>query len=120
MAKQYLDLCIMPVPKTKIAAYTKTTKIIGKLLLKHGALASRDYMADDENASSLSFPKKIKLKKGEVIVVAEAVFKSKAHRDSVFKKMFKDPKMEQLNMGPEWMDQKRCVVGGFTMIANVE
>ena len=64
---KYLDLCIMPVPKTKLAAYTKTTKVVGKLLLKHGAIASRDYVADDNNALKLSFPKKIKVKKNEEI-----------------------------------------------------
>lgn len=117
---RYLDICIMPIPKKLIPAYTKTTKTVGKLLVKHGALSSRDYVSDDENATVLSFPKKIKLKKGEVLVVAEAIFKSKAHRDKVFKAMAKDPSMEKLGMGPEWMDQKRCVMGGFSLIANVE
>lgn len=117
---KYLDICIMPIPKTKVPAYTKTTRIVGKLLLKHGALASRDYVSDDENATALSFPKKIKLKKGEVLIFAEALFKSKAHRDKVFKAMSKDPGMKKLSMGPEWMDQKRCVMGGFSQIASIE
>lgn len=117
---KYLDICIMPIPKKFVPAYTKTTRIVGKLLVKHGALASRDYVSEDKNATALSFPKKIKIKKGEVLIVAEAVFKSKAHRERVFKAMAKDPAMEKLGMGPEWMDQKRCVVGGFSLIASVE
>jgi len=117
---KYLDICIMPISKKHVAAYTKTTRTVGKLLLKHGALASRDYVSEDENAMKASFPKKIKLKKGEVIIVAEAIFKSKAHREKVFKAMAKDPGMQKLGMGPEWMDQKRCVMGGFSLIASVE
>lgn len=83
---KYLDICIQPIPKKKVAAYRKGTKTVGQLLLKYGALSSSDYVADDKNAKSLSFPKKIKLKPGEVMIVALAEFKSETHRKQVFKK----------------------------------
>ena len=115
MAK-YIDICIQPLPIKNLPHYKKATVQIGKLLLKHGALASYDYVADDDNAKSLtkSFAKSVKIKKGEVIIVALAEFKSKAHRDQVFKKMMADSKMEKI-MNPEtpYMDYKRMIVGGF-------
>jgi uncharacterized protein YbaA (DUF1428 family) len=117
---QYLDLCIMPIPKKYLAEYKKTTRIVGKILLKYGALASRDYLADDKNATSGPLAKTIKLKKGEVLIVAEAIFKSAAHRDKVFKAMAKDPTMEKLGLGPDTMDHKRAIVGGFSLLVGVE
>lgn len=119
MAK-YIDICIQPLLKKHVAAYTKTTKKVGKLLLKHGALASRDYVADDDNATKLSFPKAVKLKKGEVAIYAVAEFKSKAHRESVFKKMMKDKEMEKIFTGPEIVDHKRSVVGGFKTLVSMD
>lgn len=118
MAGKYVDICIIPVPKNKIASYKKSTKAIGKLLLKYGALASRDYVADDKNATKLSFPKKIKTKSGEVLVYAIAEFKSKAHRDQVFKKMGQDPVMQQ--EGPSFIDMERSIMGGFSLLVSVE
>jgi len=116
----YIDLCIQPIPKKHVADYKKATKIIGQLLLKHGALSSSDYVADDKNATSLSFPKKIKTKSNEVIIVAMAEFKSMAHREQVFTKMMKDPKMEKFGMSPEWMDQKKMLMGGFKTMVNLK
>lgn len=120
MAKRYLDICIQPIPKNKLAQYRKTTAVIGKLLLKYGALASRDYVAEDANATKHVFPKKIKMKKGEVLIFAEAEFKSKAHREQVFKKMEKDPVMAKLFSGPGLLDHKRAVIGGFELLVAVE
>lgn len=118
---KYVDICIQPIPKKHLAKYRQTTKMVGKLLLKHGALASRDYVGDDKNATILSFPKAVKMKKGEVVIYALAEFKSKAHRDKVFKTMSEDPQMNKImEMDPGMMDQKRAVVGGFSLLVEVE
>lgn len=117
---KYMDVCIQPVPKKNIAAYRKTTKIIGQLLIKHGALSSSDYVADDKNATSLSFPKKIKTKSSEVLIIAMAEFKSVSHRKKVFNLMMKDPKMAKLNMEPSWMDNDRALFGGFKLLVEVK
>lgn len=118
MAK-YTDICIFPISKKNLAAYKKNTTSIGKLLLKHGALASRDYVADDQNATKLMFPKIIKVKPSEVIIFAIAEFNSKAHREKVFKLMEKDPAMEKL-MSNNWVDPKHMVMGGFKGLVNLE
>lgn len=122
MAK-YLDVCIQPVSKKNLAHYKKGTTKIGKILLKHGALGSYDYVADDESATSLkaAFPKAAKAKAGEVVIVAIAEFKSKAHRDQVFKKLMKDPAMEKLmQSSAPFMDHKRMISGGFKGIVSLK
>lgn len=120
MTSKYVDLCIQPIPKKNLAEYKKMTKFIGKLLIKHGALSSYDYVSDDENAMKFSFPKIVKISKGEVIIVALAEFKSKSHRDKVFKLMEKDPAMDKIDMTPKFIDPKRTVIGGFALVAAVK
>jgi uncharacterized protein YbaA (DUF1428 family) len=116
---KYVDVCIQPIPKKNLKDYRKLTKTIGKILVKHGALSSSDFVSDDANAQKLSFPKAVKIKKGEVIIYATAEFKSKAHRDQVFKKIIKDPAMLKLDMEPSYINPKRAVVGGFKLVVNV-
>lgn len=115
MAK-YIDICIQPVSKKHVTQYKKGTTKIGKILIKHGALSSHDYIADDESATNLkaAFPKAAKAKTGEVVIVALAEFKSKAHRDQVFKKMMNDPEMKKLmETSAPYIDHKRMIAGGF-------
>ena len=118
MAK-YVDVCLFPISKKHLAAYKKNTASIGKILLKHGALASRDFVADDDNATKLFFPRFIKVKPSEVLIFAVAEFKSKAHREKVFKLMQKDPAMEKL-MSNSIVDIKRMVMGGFKSLVDLE
>lgn len=115
----YIDICLFPISKKNLVAYKKNTLSIGKLLLKHGALASKDYVADDVNATKHMFPKVIKTKPSEVVIVAVAEFKSKAHREKVFKLLSKDPAMEKL-MSNDFVDPKQMVMGGFKTIVNLE
>ena len=115
-AAKYIDLCIQPVAKKNVAEYRKTTKLIGQILVKHGALASRDYVGEDKNAITV-FGKSVKLKKNEVVIYAIAEFKSKKHREQVFAKMMKDPKMETIAFH---MDEKRMIMGGFELLVAVD
>jgi uncharacterized protein YbaA (DUF1428 family) len=116
---KFIDICIFPLPKKHLAAYKKNTTSIGKILIKHGALSSSDFVADDENALKLFFPKFLKIKSSEVAIVALAEFKSKSHRDKVFKLMHKDPAMEKL-MGNVKVEMERMIVGGFKKLVHVK
>lgn len=118
MAK-YIDVCIFPISKKAVPAYKKNTTSIGKILLKHGALTSSDFVADDQNAVKLFFPRFIKIKPSEVIIIALAEFNSKAHRDKVFKLMHKDPAMVKL-MNNTKVDVERMIVGGFKSLVNLK
>jgi uncharacterized protein YbaA (DUF1428 family) len=49
------------------------------------------------------------------------VYKSRAHRDSVNKKVMKDPRMAQMMMGkgPMPFDPKRMAYGGFAVMVDL-
>lgn len=117
-AAKYIDICIQPVPKKHLAAYRKTTKMVGEILIKYGALSSRDYVGEDKNASSMAgaLGKSLKLKKNEVAIFAVAEFKSKKQREQIFSKMMKDPKMQDMAF---MMDEKRMIIGGFELLVAV-
>ena len=55
----------------------------------------------------------LEVKRGEVVVFAYAVYKSRAHRDRVMKKVMADPRLA--GMTPQTMpfDGKRMFWGGF-------
>lgn len=114
MAK-YLDTYIVPVTKSRIKHYKKLARMAGKIFKEHGALDFAEYIADDLPESKTSFPRTVKMRPGEVVVVAIVFFKSRAHRDRVMKVAWKDPR---LNQDPASMpyDVKRVVYGGFKQL----
>ena len=61
-----------------------------------------------------SFPQSVKLKKNETVVFSYIVYKSRAHRDRVMKKVMKDKRLAGM-MDPKKMpfDGKRMFWGGF-------
>ena len=64
-----------------------------------------------------SFPRSVKLKRGETVVFSWIIYKSRAHRDKVMAKVMKDPRIAKM-MGQKDMpfDAKRMIFGGFKMI----
>jgi uncharacterized protein YbaA (DUF1428 family) len=75
---------------------------------------------DVKPGKSTSFPQAVKLKAGEVVVFSWIVYKSRAHRDRVNKKVMKDPRLAD-TMDPKSMpfDGKRMVWGGFKEFVQV-
>jgi uncharacterized protein YbaA (DUF1428 family) len=63
------------------------------------------------------FPRVARCKRGETVVFAYIVYKSRAHRDAVNEKVMKDPSLAKL---PEKMpfDLKRMVYGGFNVFVD--
>jgi len=61
-----------------------------------------------------SFPQSVKLKKNETVVFSYIVYKSRAHRDRVMKKVMSDKRLAKM-MDPKKMpfDGKRMIWGGF-------
>lgn len=111
----YVDGFVVPVPKKKIDAYRSLARKAGKIWREHGALDYMECVADDVKPGKLtSFPQSVKLKSGETVVFAYIVYKSRAHRDRVNEKVFKDPRMDAMG-SPEEMpfDTKRMFWGGF-------
>jgi len=114
----YVDGFVVPVPKKKIDAYRSIARKAGKMWREHGALDYMECVADDVKPGKLtSFPKSVKLKSGETVVFAYIVYKSRAHRDRVNAKVFKDPRMAAMcDPGNMPFDAKRMFWGGFKTI----
>jgi uncharacterized protein YbaA (DUF1428 family) len=113
MAK-YVDGFVLPVPKKNVDKYRKVAKMAGKIWKEYGALEYIECMADDvKPGKTTSFPQSVKLKTNEVVFFSWIVYKSKASRDAINKKVMKDPRIAK--MGPEMMpfDGKRMIYGGF-------
>lgn len=113
---RYVDGFLLPVPKKNLAAYRRMARIGAKLWKKYGALEYMECVGDDLRPPfGLPFPKLMKLKPGETAFYSFIVYKSRAHRDQVNRKVMSDPAMATM---PKKMpfDVKRMAYGGFKAI----
>jgi uncharacterized protein YbaA (DUF1428 family) len=118
---QYVDGFVLPLPKGNLDAYRRQARKAGKIWREHGALEYRECVADDVKTGQVtSFPQSVNLKRGETVVFAWIVFKSRAHRDRVNAKVLKDPRLADM-MDPKDtpFDTKRMVYGGFQVVVDV-
>lgn len=111
----YVDGFIVPVPKKKLAAYRRLAQIARKVWLDHGATDYLEAVADDVKwGKRTSFPRSIKQKKGETVVFAYIVYKSRRHRDRVNAKVMKDKRLAGMgDMKNVPFDAMRMIWGGF-------
>ena len=117
----YVDGFLIPVPKRKRAAYEKIATLAGKVWMSHGALGYHECVADDvPYGKRTSFPRGVKLKKGEEVWFSWIVYRSRKDRDRVNAKVMKDPRLASM-MNPKAMpfDGKRMVFGGFKMVVDL-
>jgi uncharacterized protein YbaA (DUF1428 family) len=113
----YIDFMVTPVPKKKLAEYRKLCKKSAAVWKKHGAVGYAECLEDDVKPGKLtSFPQSLNLKKGEVVVACYIMFKSKAHRATVWKRVMKDPFMTNFDMKTAPFDGARMFFGGFKPI----
>ncbi len=117
---RYVDGYVLPVPKKNLRTYRSIAQKAGKIWREHGALDYKECVGDDLKAKGMiPFPRSVKLKRGEVVVFAYVVFKSRAHRNQVNAKVMKDPRLSSM-CDPNSMpfDCKRMVYGGFKVIVD--
>jgi uncharacterized protein YbaA (DUF1428 family) len=113
----YVDGYVIPVPRKSVNAYRREAQKAGKIWRDHGALEFRECVGDDLNVKmGLPFPRGIKIKPGETVIFSWIVYKSRAHRDSVNKKVMKDPRLVKMMDQPMPFDAKRMLYGGFKTI----
>jgi len=113
----YVDVMVTPVPKKKIKAYRALCKKSEALWKKHGAVEYAEWIEDDVKPGKVtSFPQSLNLKKGELVAVSYIVFKSKAHRTAIWKKVMKDPVMANVDWKKVPFDAARMYFGGFKPI----
>jgi len=120
----YVDGFLFVVAKNKLGAYKKMAEFGKKIWTKHGALDYKECAGDDLKIKPMggmkarSFIDAAKGKTGEIVCFSYIVYKSRAHRDAVNKKVMSDPAMND----PKWakqempFDMKRFCYGGFKVI----
>jgi len=118
---RYVDGFVLPVPKDKVPAYRRLARLAGKVWLEHGALEYVEAVEDDVKPGKLtSFPQSVKLKRGEVVVFSWIVYRSRAHRDRVMKKVMADTRLSSyMQPGAMPFDGKRMFWGGFREIVSM-
>jgi uncharacterized protein YbaA (DUF1428 family) len=107
----YVDGFLIPIPKRNVRAYRRMATMGRNAWMKHGALDYKECVGDDLAPTfAAPFTRLLKLKPTETAVFAYIVFKSRAHRDQVNKKV-----MKEMGEMPKEMpfDMKRMVYGGF-------
>ncbi len=121
----YVDGYVLPVPRRKLAAYRRMAKDAGKVWMKNGALQYVEAAADDVKPGKwTSFPQAVRLKRGEVVVFSFVVYRSRADRDRINRKVMKafesDPRWKKY-MDPKNLpfDGKRMFFGGFKPIVEL-
>jgi uncharacterized protein YbaA (DUF1428 family) len=117
----YVDGFVVPVKRKKLAAYRGMAKKSGKIWREYGALEFNECVGDDVPfGKRTSFPRAIKLKRGETVVFSWIVYKSRADRDRVMAKVMKDKRIAAMMQGKDMpFDGKRMIFGGFKSIVSV-
>jgi uncharacterized protein YbaA (DUF1428 family) len=117
----YVDGFLLPVKKKDVQAYRRMAQKAGKIWRKYGALEFRECSGDDLNTRmGASFPRTVRAKRGETVFFSWIVFKSKADRDRINKKVMKDPQIAKMMVGDSMpMDAKRMRYGGFKVVVDL-
>jgi uncharacterized protein YbaA (DUF1428 family) len=115
---RYVDGFLLPLPTRNLKTYRRIAGNAGKIWRQHGALEYRECVLEDpKTAPMLTFPAVAKVKKGETVILAWIVYKSRAHRDRVNKLVMADPRLTRF-FDPKKppFDCKRMAYGGFTVL----
>ena len=117
---KYVDGFVIPIATKNLPAYLKMAKLASKVWMDHGALAYVEAVGEDLEAHQgcgPGFKGGVGIKKGETVVFSYIVYKSRAHRDKVNKKVMADPRIaEQMASGKMPFDVNRMLYGGFESI----
>ena len=114
---RYADGFLLAVPKRKLAAYRRISQKAGKVWKEYGALEyveMRRRRSESENGRGPVYEGSPKPKPAKSVVFSWILYKSRADRDRINKKVMKDPRLANM-MDPKSMpfDMKRMAYGGF-------
>ncbi len=115
---RYVDGFLIPIPRKNVAAYKKLAQKACKVWMELGALEYRECIGEDlAQKMPATFPRLLGNKRGDTVLFSWIVYRSKAHRDAVNKKVMKDPRILAM-MDPKNnpFDVKRMLYGGFQVI----
>ena len=116
----YVDGFVVPVPRRRLAEYRKIARKAGRIWIEHGALGFHECVADDVKVGKrTSFPRSVKLGRGETVVFSWIMFPSRATRDRVNAKVMKDRRLaSMMDVRKMPFDAKRMIYGGFRTIVD--
>src|SRR5262249_18094930 len=116
MTEKYVDTFVMPVPKSKVAAYEAFGRKMAEIAKRHGATEYVNCVADDvKPGKQTSFPQAVALKDDEIVVQSWAVYPSKEQRDRANKAIMEDEEFKALGQDIP-TDGKRMFTGGFKVL----
>jgi uncharacterized protein YbaA (DUF1428 family) len=118
---RYVDGFVLPVPKKNMEAYRRMARKAGEVWRDHGAVEYLECVGDDLKVKiGVAFPKRIRAKPSEKVFFSFIVYKSRAHRDRVNKKVMKDPRLaSMMDMKAMPFDMKRMMYGGFKVLVDL-
>lgn len=115
----YVDGFVLPVPKKNVPTYRRMARKAGKIWKEHGALEFRECVGDDLKVKmGVAFPRGAKARANETVFFSYIVYRSKAERDRVNRKVMKDPRI-QMDMKKMPFDFKRMMYGGFRVLVDL-
>jgi len=117
----YVDGFVVPVPKRKRRAYRAMARKASRVWKDHGALDYNECLADDVSwGKRTSFPRSVKLKKGEEVWFSWIVYRNRKHRDRVMAKVMKDKRLSaMMDLKNLPFDAKRMIFGGFKALVTL-
>jgi uncharacterized protein YbaA (DUF1428 family) len=117
----YVDGFVIPVPLDQVTAYRRMARKAARIWREHGALECHESVADDvSHGKRTSFPRSVKLRRGEVVVFSYIVYKSRRDRDRVNAKVMQDPRLKAMaKMQKMPFDGKRMFWGGFKTLVRL-
>lgn len=117
----YVDGFLLPVPKKHIDAYRRMARKAGKIWIEFGALEFRECAGDDLHPKGLvPFTRCVKAKPNETVFFSWIVFRSKADRNRINKKVMNDPRLaKMMEPGEMPFDSKRMACGGFKVAVDL-
>jgi len=122
---KYVDGFVFPVPKKNVDAYMKMAKEASVVWKKFGALGYYECQGDDLKTKSMggmdkprSFIEMAKAKGGDSVWFSFIIYRDRAHRDQVNKKVmdyFSKKYAKEKNMTMPF-DVKKMAYGGFSVM----
>ncbi len=121
----YVDGFVIPIPKKNLKAYRKMAAEGAKMWMKAGALQYFECAGDDLNIKPMggmrakNFLQMAKVKKGETVFFSFIIYKSRAHRDAVNKRVYAEMAKQygkHKDMPAMPFDMRRMAYGGFKAI----
>jgi uncharacterized protein YbaA (DUF1428 family) len=116
----YVDGFLLAVPTKNLGAYRRMARRAGKIWREHGALEYRECVGDDlKIKGTASFIDTTPARRGETVVFAWIVYKSRAHRDKVNARVMADPRISQMKPAQMPFDCSRMSHGGFKVLVDM-